>query len=59
MTDDQLELFDLTKDLRNDNNVSEEFPNVVTELQDMAKTYKAEKGMDPRIAYYLKMNEQQ
>lgn len=59
VTDDQLELFDLTKDLRNVNNVSEEFPNVVVELQDMAKAYKAEKGMDPRIEYYLKMNEKE
>lgn len=58
VTDDQLELFDLTNDLRNNTNVAGEFPSVVKELQAIAQSYRNEKGRDPRIAYYLKMNEQ-
>ncbi|MEM9546219.1 MAG: sulfatase-like hydrolase/transferase [Bacteroidota bacterium] len=54
-TDKQLELFDLTSDLRNNNDVSGEFPGVMEELQGLATAYKEEKGMDPRIAYYLNM----
>ena len=57
VTDDQLELFDLTADLRNDNDVAGEFPGVVEELKGLATAYKEEKGMDPRIAYYLGMKE--
>ena len=57
VTDNDLELFDLTKDLRNNIDVSNEFPNVVKELKGLAKNYKSEKGDDPRIAYYRKMNE--
>ncbi len=56
-TDNQIELFDLTNDLRNNNNVSGEFPGVVEELQNIAKEYKEEKGDDPRLAYYLNMKE--
>lgn len=56
VTDNQIELFDLTKDLRNDIDVSKEFPAVVDNLKNRAKAYKAEKGMDPRIAYYRGMS---
>jgi len=55
LTDNQVELFDLTKDWRNDIDVAKEFPSVVENLKDLAKTYKAEKGIDPRIAYYQGM----
>lgn len=54
-TDEQVELFDLTNDLRNNNDVSGEFPGVVEDLQNLAKAYKEEKGDDPRLAYYLEM----
>ena len=57
VTDNHLELFDLVKDERNDVDVSKEFSNVVEDLQNLAKSYKAAKGDDPRIAYYRKMNE--
>ena len=57
VTDNQLELFDLSRDLRNNTDVSNKFPNVVEQLQNMAKDFKTEKGMDPRIVYYRKMNE--
>ncbi|MEM7513229.1 MAG: hypothetical protein AAF388_20035, partial [Bacteroidota bacterium] len=52
VTYDELELFDLTADLRNDHNVAEEHPEILTELWEKAKAYKAEKGDDPRLAYY-------
>ena len=52
VTDDELELFNLNNDLRNDNDVSGEFPAVAEELQKMAESYKAERGLDPRIEYY-------
>lgn len=55
VTDNQVELFDLTKDLRNDVNVAKEFPSVVENLKELANSYKAERGMDPRIAYYQGM----
>ena len=55
VTDDELELFDLTTDLRNDHDVSQEFPGVLEELQELAKSFKTEKGTDPRIAYYRRM----
>jgi arylsulfatase A-like enzyme len=59
VTDDQVELFDLTNDLRNNTNVAGEFPSVVEELQTVAQSYKDDKGTDPRIAYYLEMKEQE
>lgn len=55
VTDSQVELFDLTNDLRNENDVSKEFPNVVTELKNLAESYREEKGIDPRIAFYQRM----
>ena len=55
VTDNQLELFDLTTDLRNNKDISKEFPAVVEELKSLAETYKAEKGLDQRISYYRKM----
>jgi len=57
VTDDQVELFDLTSDLRNNNDLSKELPSVAENLLKIAKTYKEEKGVDPRIAYYTKMKE--
>ncbi|MEO1261181.1 MAG: sulfatase-like hydrolase/transferase [Bacteroidota bacterium] len=57
-TDSQVELFDLTNDLRNNNDVSAEFPGVVTELKNLADNYKTEKGVDPRIAYYQQLTEE-
>ncbi len=57
VTDDELQLFDLKADLRNDKDVSAKHPKVLEELKKMAAEYKAEKGIDPRIAYYLKLNE--
>ena len=55
VTDGQLELFDLYKDLRNDVDVSNEFPSVLDELKKLAENYKREKGEDPRIAFYRRM----
>ena len=52
VTHDELELFDLNTDLRNDNNVADQHPDVVAQLQDKAKAYKQEKGDDPRLEYY-------
>lgn len=59
VTDDELELFDLNKDLRNEVDVAAEFPAVAEKLQTLAKNYKADKGDDPRITYYLKMKEKE
>ena len=56
VTDNEMELFDLRNDLRNDHDVSQENPAITEELSGMAKAYKEEKGMDPRISYYRKMN---
>ena len=53
VTDNELELFDLKTDLRNDFNVAEQHPEVVQTLQQLALDFKEEKGMDPRIEYYL------
>lgn len=55
VTDNELELFDLRNDLRNEHNVAEKHPEVLQELHEIAKTYKSEKGEDPRIAYYRNM----
>lgn len=52
VTDGELQLFDLNTDLSNDIDVSRLYPEITSELQGLAKAYKAEKGMDPRIAYY-------
>ena len=38
VTDNELELFDLNTDLRNDKDLSGEYPNVVEELQNMASS---------------------
>ncbi|MEL6192280.1 MAG: sulfatase-like hydrolase/transferase [Bacteroidota bacterium] len=59
VTYDELELFDLNTDLRNDHNVAEEHPEVLTELWEKAKAYKAEKGDDPRLAYYQSLKNQE
>ncbi|KAA3621653.1 MAG: hypothetical protein DWQ02_27330 [Bacteroidetes bacterium] len=56
VTHDELELFDLNTDLRNDQNVAEQHPEELTELLEMAKQYKAEKGMDPRLKMYQEFN---
>ena len=52
VTHDELELFDLNNDLRNDHNVAEKYPDVLNELWEMAKEYKTVKGMDPRLKMY-------
>ncbi|MEM9680330.1 MAG: sulfatase-like hydrolase/transferase, partial [Bacteroidota bacterium] len=57
LTDDEVELFDLTKDLRNNNNVADDFPDALGELKRLADTYKTEKGVDPRIGYYQSLSQ--
>lgn len=54
-TDNEIELFDLNNDLRNDNDVSAAHPDQLAELKKLAEDYKAEKGDDPRIAFYQRM----
>ena len=56
VTDNELELFDLRNDLRNEHDVSAEHPEVLESLWERAKTFQSEKGPDPRIAYYLELN---
>ena len=58
-TDNQIELFDLTNDLRNNNDVSAELPGVVEELHEIARKYRKDKGDDPRLAYYLEMKKEE
>lgn len=53
---DELELFDLRTDLRNDHNVAEQHPKVLERLWEKAKVYQAEKGEDPRLAYYRSLS---
>ena len=55
VTHDELELFDLSNDRRNDHDLSGEYPEVLTTLWEMARGFQAEKGQDPRIAYYRAM----
>ena len=55
VTDNEIELFDLRNDLRNEKDVSDAHPDVTKELLGMAKRYKTKKGMDPRISYYRAM----
>ena len=59
VTDNELELFDLSKDLRNDNDVAKDYPDVTAELKKLAEDYKAEKGPDPRISYYRNLTGEQ
>ncbi|MEM9932846.1 MAG: sulfatase-like hydrolase/transferase, partial [Bacteroidota bacterium] len=59
VTYDELELFDLENDLRNDHNLAEKYPEVLTELWEKAKAYKAEKGDDPRLAYYQSLKDRE
>ena len=56
VTRDELELFDLNSDLRNEYNVAEQYPDILNQLWDKAKAYKEEKGEDPRLAYYRSIN---
>ena len=56
VTDNELELFDLRNDLHNDHDVSAAHPEVMERLTNRAKTYKETYGMDPRIAYYIELN---
>lgn len=51
-TDKEKELFDLNTDLRNNNDVSFDYPELTKELQKIAIDYKNQKGTDPRIEYY-------
>ncbi|MEL6658993.1 MAG: sulfatase-like hydrolase/transferase [Bacteroidota bacterium] len=53
LTDDEIELFNLENDLRNNHDVSGEYPEVLEAMLKRAKDYKSEKGADPRIAYYI------
>ena len=55
VTDDELELFDLRDDLSNHNDVSQQYPEALEALWSLAKSFKKEKGVDPRIGYYKKM----
>ncbi len=55
VTDDEIEIFDLNNDLRNEINLASQFPEVKDELISIAKQFKEDKGLDPRIPYYLKM----
>ena len=57
VTDNEIELFDLRNDRRNEYNRSDEFPKVVSILQKKLVNFKSEKGEDPRIAYYSNMTE--
>ena len=56
VTREELELFDLNSDLRNEYNVAEQYPDMLNQLWDKAKAYKEEKGEDPRLAYYRSIN---
>lgn len=58
-TDDDIQLFDLNNDLLNEHDVSEKFPAEFAELRSLAESYKAEKGDDPRISFYLRMNDKE
>lgn len=51
-TKNELELFDLNTDLRNDHDVSKEHPEVVKQLWDKLKTYKEKYGNDWRLKIY-------
>ncbi|MEO0471090.1 MAG: sulfatase-like hydrolase/transferase [Bacteroidota bacterium] len=50
---DELELFDLRSDLRNEHNVADQHPEVLAALWEKARRYRQEYGPDPRLAYYL------
>lgn len=49
---DELELFDVQKDPSNNINVAQENPEILEQLWNKAKAFQAEKGEDPRLAYY-------
>jgi arylsulfatase len=51
-TKNELELFDLNTDLRNDHDVSKEHPEVLNQLWDKLKTYKEYHGNDWRLKIY-------
>ena len=51
-TDEELELFDLRNDKRNDHDVSDLYPQITKELYSKLTAYKNKWGIDPRIAYY-------
>lgn len=53
----EVELFNVQTDPRNEHNLAKEHPKVFNQLWDRAKTYKQEKGEDPRLAYYLSLKE--
>ena len=55
---DEIELFDLNTDLRNEHNVAAAHPEVLARLLNKAKAYKNEHGDDPRLAYYRSLNSQ-
>ncbi|MCI4667121.1 MAG: sulfatase-like hydrolase/transferase [Bacteroidia bacterium] len=55
VTDNEVELFDLNNDLRNDHDVSDKHPEAFQELKKLAEDYKIKKGMDPRISYYRRL----
>ena len=55
VTYNEMELFDLRTDLRNNHDVSGKHPEILNRLLDKAKSYKTEKGDDPRLEYYLSL----
>jgi arylsulfatase A-like enzyme len=55
-TDEEIELFDVQKDPFNNIDLSKQFPEIRDELKEIAMTYKAAHGADPRLAYYLEMS---
>ena len=59
VTHDELELFDLNTDLRNDRDISGEQGMVLDQLWNRLRQYKDEKGIDPRIKMYSEFNEKE
>ncbi|MGC6478862.1 MAG: sulfatase [Flavobacteriaceae bacterium] len=51
-TKNEVELFDLTTDLRNDNDVSKDYPEVTAMLLDQLEAYKKLHGADWRLEVY-------
>ena len=56
VTHDELELFNLDMDPRNERNIADDHPEVLNRLWERAKNYQEEKGEDPRLAYYRSLN---
>ena len=52
ITHNELELFDIEQDPKNDKDLSSEYPNVLINLQTKLKAYKEEKGRDKRLDMY-------